>query len=115
LDAFPHGHSGTAYSNILRAKLPQASNVVPSSCLGNSFAEMPNGGKLEHVNQFQLQAPELVSKLYNVMNMAPSVVGVHRSPQFMFIAGNSSNPYQNVASSNFHGTSSNYRVKDFCA
>jgi hypothetical protein len=80
LDAFPHSHSGKAYSNILRAKLPNARNVVPSSCLGNSFVEMPNGGKLEHVNQFQLQALELVSKLYNLMNMAPFVVGAHRSP-----------------------------------
>jgi hypothetical protein len=76
---------------------------------------MPNGGKLEHVNQFQLQAPELVSKLYNLMNMAPSVAGAHHNPQFMFIAGSSSNPYQNVASSNFHGASSNYGVKDFHA
>jgi hypothetical protein len=80
LDAFPHSHSSKAYTNILRQKLPQASNVVPSSCPGNSFAETPNGGRLEHVNQFQVQAPELISKLYNLINLAPSVVGVHRTP-----------------------------------
>jgi hypothetical protein len=115
LDAFPHSHSGKAYTNILHQKLPQARNVVPSSCPWNSFAEMPNGGRLEHVNQFQVQALELINKLYNLINLTPSVVGAHRSPQFMFLARSSSNPYRNVASSNFHGASSNFGLKDFHA
>jgi hypothetical protein len=115
LDVFPHSHSGKAYTNILLEKLPQASNVVPSSRTRNSFAEMPNGGRLEHVNQFLVQAPELVSKLYSLMNMEPSMVGAHRSPQFMCLARSSSNPDRNVASSNFLRASSNYGVKDFHA
>jgi hypothetical protein len=62
-----------------------------------------------------VQAPELISKLYSLINLAPFVVGAHRSPQFMFLAGSSSNPYQNVASSNFHGASSKFGVKNFHA
>jgi hypothetical protein len=77
---FPHSHSGKAYTNILCENLLQVSNVVPSSNPGSSFAEMPNGGRLEHVNQFQEQPLELVSKLYSLMNMAPSAVNVHCSP-----------------------------------
>ncbi|CAM0905216.1 unnamed protein product [Alopecurus aequalis] len=103
LDAFPPSYSGKAYKNVLREKLLESNNVVPSSHPDSSFAERPNCGMLDHVNQFQVHPPKLASQFSTLMNVAPSTVGARRDAPFPCHVGSSSNPLHNLASSSFPG------------
>jgi hypothetical protein len=103
VDAFPPRKSGKSHANILCEKLLQASNVVPSSHPGGSFAETRNGGMVERVNQLQVQPPELVSQFSTHLSMVPSAVAARRNTQFPCLVGSYSAPWQNVASSSFPG------------
>lgn len=104
LDAFPPSRSSKVCTGVLCEKLMEASNVVPSSLPGNSsLAEMANGVLFEPpVNQLPVQPPGLASQFPTLLNTAPSAVGgVRRDTQFPYIAGSSSNPWQNMAPSSF--------------
>jgi hypothetical protein len=96
MDAFSSSHSDKEYANFQRENLLETSNVVPCSHpAGNSFANMPNSGILGPVNQSPVQIPELMN--------APSAVSAPHDAQFPYHVGNSSNPWQSVASSSFPG------------
>uniref|UniRef100_A0ACD5ZDU9 Uncharacterized protein n=1 Tax=Avena sativa TaxID=4498 RepID=A0ACD5ZDU9_AVESA len=96
LDAFSSRHYDQEYANFLRENMSKERQVVPCSHrAGNCFANMPNSGVLEPVNQFPVQPPEVLCK--------NSAVGERRDTQFMHHVGNSSIPWQNIASSRFPG------------
>jgi hypothetical protein len=102
LDALNPRHCRIVYAGVLREKLLEACSAEPSSHPGSSsFAEMPNGGVLNPVNQLPVQPPEFGNQFSGPMYVAPSVVATHLDTQLPYLAGNSSNPLQNVVPSSF--------------
>uniref|UniRef100_A0ACD6AB25 Uncharacterized protein n=1 Tax=Avena sativa TaxID=4498 RepID=A0ACD6AB25_AVESA len=97
LEAFSSRHYDKEYANFLREQKLEERQVVPSCHpAGNSFANMQNSGVLEPVNsKFPVQPPEVLCK--------HSAVGERRDTQFMYNVGNSSIPWQNMASTRFPG------------